>query len=113
RLEETAKIANDAAERLGVAVHIAPEEIVNFDEYSAPGYGAVSEAGLEAIKLAGRTEGVMLDPVYTGKAMAGLIDHVRQGRLTRDDTVIFVHTGGLPALFAYKDEIVSYLGVKQ
>jgi D-cysteine desulfhydrase/L-cysteate sulfo-lyase len=109
RLDETAQIANDAAGRLGVSVEVKPEEVLNFDEYAAPGYGKVSEAGLEAIKLVARTEGVLLDPVYTGKAMAGLLDHVRQGRLTRDDTVVFMHTGGLPALFAYKDEIVSYM----
>ncbi len=109
RLEETARIANEAAQRLGVAVEIRPEEIVNLDEYAAPGYGKVSEAGLEAIRLVARTEGIMLDPIYTGKAMAGLVDHVRHGRLSRDDTVVFIHTGGLPALFAYKDEIAHYM----
>ncbi len=109
RLEDTARIANDSAERLGVAIQVRPEEITNFDEYSAPGYGQLSEMGLEAIRLVARTEGIMLDPVYTGKAMAGLVDHVRHGRLSRDDTVVFIHTGGLPALFAHKDEIVHYM----
>ncbi len=109
RLEDTARIANDAAERLGVDIKIQPKEITNYDEYAAPGYGKVSEAGLEAIRLLARTEGIMLDPVYTGKAMAALMDHVRQGRLTEKDTVVFMHTGGLPALFAYKDEIVPYM----
>lgn len=109
RLEETARIANEAADRLGVAIEVRPEEILNLDEYAAPGYGVPSEAGLEAIRLVAQTEGILLDPVYTGKAMAGLIYHVRQGRLTPRDTVVFVHTGGLPALFAYKDEILAYL----
>ncbi len=109
RLEDTARIVNDAAERLGVALQVRPEAITNFDEYAAPGYGQLSEAGLEAIRLVARTEGILLDPVYTGKAMAGLVDHVRQGRLTRENTVVFMHTGGLPALFAHKDEIVHYM----
>ncbi len=109
RLEDTARIVNDAAERLGVAIQVRPEEITNFDEYAAPGYGRISDAGLEAMRLVARTEGILLDPVYTGKAMAALVDHVRQGRLTRENTVVFMHTGGLPALFAYKDEIVPYM----
>lgn len=109
RLQQTANIVNDAAERLGVAIRLQPEEITNCDQYASPGYGRPSEAGLEAIRLVARTEGIMLDPVYTGKAMAGLIDHIRKGHITRDDTVVFIHTGGLPALFAYKDEIVPYM----
>jgi 1-aminocyclopropane-1-carboxylate deaminase/D-cysteine desulfhydrase-like pyridoxal-dependent ACC family enzyme len=52
---------------------------------------------------------VLLDPIYSGKAMAGLIDHARRGLLGKDDTVVFVHTGGLPALFAWKDEILEAL----
>jgi 1-aminocyclopropane-1-carboxylate deaminase/D-cysteine desulfhydrase-like pyridoxal-dependent ACC family enzyme len=55
--------------------------------------------------LIARTEGIVLDPVYSGKCLAGLIDHVHQGKLTKDDTVVFVHTGGTPALFAYAKEL--------
>jgi len=55
--------------------------------------------------LVARTEGIFLDPVYSGKAMAGLIDHIRKGKLSKKDTVLFVHTGGTPALFAYVDEL--------
>lgn len=61
--------------------------------------------GLEALKLVARSEGIILDPVYTSKAMAGLIDHIRTGRLAKSDTVIFVHTGGTPALFAYAEDL--------
>jgi 1-aminocyclopropane-1-carboxylate deaminase/D-cysteine desulfhydrase-like pyridoxal-dependent ACC family enzyme len=61
------------------------------------------------IKLMARTEGIFLDPVYTSKAMAGLYDHVRKGILKKDDVVLFLHTGGTPALFAYAEE----LGVKE
>jgi 1-aminocyclopropane-1-carboxylate deaminase/D-cysteine desulfhydrase-like pyridoxal-dependent ACC family enzyme len=58
---------------------------------------------IDAVHLVARTEGILLDPVYTGKAMAGLLDLVRQGVLERDQTVCFIHTGGTPALFAYRD----------
>ena len=58
---------------------------------------------IEAVRLVAQQEGILLDPVYTGKAMAGLIDLVRRGRYTADDTVIFWHTGGMPALFAYRE----------
>ncbi|MBC7225093.1 MAG: pyridoxal-phosphate dependent enzyme, partial [Anaerolineae bacterium] len=71
----------------------------------APGYPDPSEAGLEALCLMARTEGILLDPVYTGKALAGLLDQVRQGRWGKGDTVIFLHTGGTPALFAYAGEV--------
>jgi threonine synthase len=59
------------------------------------------------MKLMARTEGILLDPVYTSKALAGLVDHVKQGRIGPDQTVIFVHTGGTPALFAYNREILK------
>ena len=72
------------------------------------GYGIMTDACREAIELVARTEGLLLDPVYTGKTAAGLIAHIRGCRLTPDDTVVFVHTGGVPALFAYADELVSY-----
>jgi 1-aminocyclopropane-1-carboxylate deaminase/D-cysteine desulfhydrase-like pyridoxal-dependent ACC family enzyme len=72
-------------------------------------YGEPSPRGLEAMRLAARTDGLMLDPVYTAKAMAGVIDHARRGLLDASSTVVFVHTGGLPAMFAFKDEIVASL----
>ena len=68
------------------------------------GYGVPSREGLEAIGLVARTEGVMLEPVYTGKAMAGLLALIRSGRFRREENVVFIHTGGAPALYAYADE---------
>ena len=65
-------------------------------------YGAPTQAMVEAVTLLARLEGLLLDPVYSGKAMAGLIDLVRRGFFAADDTVVFIHTGGLPALFAYR-----------
>ncbi len=79
----------------------ANNPIMLWDDYFAPGYGQPNEEGLEAIKLLARLEGILLDPVYTGKAMAGLIDGVAQKRFKDDGPIIFIHTGGAPALFAY------------
>lgn len=76
-----------------------------WDDYFAPGYGMPDEEGLEAIKLLARLEGILLDPVYTGKAMAGLIDGVAQKRFKDEGPIIFVHTGGAPALFAYHPHV--------
>ena len=68
-------------------------------------YGIPTERSLEALHLAARTEGLILDPVYTSKGMGGLIEHIRSGRIPADATVVFVHTGGLPALFAYAGDL--------
>jgi D-cysteine desulfhydrase family pyridoxal phosphate-dependent enzyme len=102
--------ARAAAEALGWEVSLDDRDVESFDDYVGEAYGKPSPAALEAISLAARTEGLLLDPVYTGKAMAGLMDHVRQGRVSKDDVVVFIHTGGLPALFAFKDEILEALG---
>ena len=79
------------------------------DAVLAPGYGRLNEAAREAMTLAARHEGLLLDPVYTGKAMAGLIAHVRSGRIAAGSRVLFVHTGGQPALFAYADSLGPWL----
>ena len=79
------------------------------DAVLAPGYGRLNEAAREAMALAARHEGLLLDPVYTGKAMAGLIAHVRSGRIAAASRVLFVHTGGQPALFAYAESLGSWL----
>ena len=79
------------------------------DAVLAPGYGRLNETAREAMALAAGHEGLLLDPVYTGKAMAGLIAHVRSGRIAAGSRVLFVHTGGQPALFAYADSLGSWL----
>lgn len=83
----------------------ANNPITLWDDYFAPGYGKSNEEGLEAIKLLARLEGILLDPVYTGKAMAGLIDGVAQKRFKDEGPIIFIHTGGAPALFAYHPHV--------
>ncbi|MCL5076216.1 MAG: D-cysteine desulfhydrase family protein [Chloroflexi bacterium] len=107
RCAMTAMIANQAAEMLGWDLVISPADVVNYSDYVGPGYGLPTPGCLEAIRLMARSEGILLDPVYTGKAMAGLIDHIRQGRLRPSETVVFIHTGGTPALFAYKDWLLG------
>jgi len=102
-----AEVANWVADRLGLGFSFDAREILNTSEYVGEGYGQVTEAGIEAIRLLARTEGILLDPVYTSKAMAGLIDYVRRGKIGSDETVVFVHTGGTPALFAYHKELAA------
>jgi L-cysteate sulfo-lyase len=99
----TAAIANETAIALGLDLRITEQEIVNYDDFVGAGYGIPSEAGVEAVKLFARTEGIILDPIYTGKAAAGLIAHVREGRFGPNDVLVFVHTGGTPANFTWSD----------
>jgi 1-aminocyclopropane-1-carboxylate deaminase/D-cysteine desulfhydrase-like pyridoxal-dependent ACC family enzyme len=97
----TAAIANETLEVLGIDPAVTEAEILNDPNFVGQGYGIPSEAGIEATKLFARTEGVILDPVYTGKAAAGMIAHIREGRYGRDDTLVFVHTGGTPSIFTW------------
>ncbi|RWR03895.1 cysteine desulfhydrase [[Pantoea] beijingensis] len=83
----------------------ASAAITLWDDYFAPGYGEPNEEGAAAIKLLARLEGILLDPVYTGKAMAALIDGIEQRRFRREGPIVFVHTGGAPALFAYHPSV--------
>ena len=72
-------------------------------DYVGAGYGIPTEGMAEAVNMLARTEGIFLDPVYSGKAMAGLIDLIRRGAFGKDENVVFVHTGGQVGLFGYKD----------
>ncbi|HHJ5464979.1 TPA: D-cysteine desulfhydrase [Enterobacter hormaechei] len=83
----------------------AKAEILLWDDYFAPGYGTPNDEGMEAVKLLARLEGILLDPVYTGKAMAGLIDGIARKRFKDEGPILFVHTGGAPALFAYHPHV--------
>lgn len=95
------RVPEKAAETASLAGLASPAGEVQLDvDRFGDGYAVPTADGLEALRLAARTEGLLLDPVYTGKAMAGLIHLARAGRLTVDDRVVFLHTGGLPALFA-------------
>ncbi|MCM2477375.1 D-cysteine desulfhydrase family protein [Rhizobium sp. CG5] len=81
-------------------------DLTVFDDQIGAHYGAMTEAAEEAIHLLARLEGVLVDPVYSAKCLAGLIDHIRTGRIDKDDTVVFLHTGGTPALFAYDPAVL-------
>jgi D-cysteine desulfhydrase len=89
--------------KLGMRSSISRDNVVCFDEYVGAGYSLPTPAMIEAVKLLAGTEGILLDPVYTGKGMAGLIDLSRKGYFKSKDNVLFVHTGGSPALYAYTD----------
>ncbi len=97
---DVANLAGAVAARLGADIHLSPDEIECPMDWMGPRYGEPTPAGDEAIRLLARTEGVFLDPVYTAKAFAALLDLTRQGRFAPTDTVVFWHTGGTPALFA-------------
>jgi 1-aminocyclopropane-1-carboxylate deaminase/D-cysteine desulfhydrase-like pyridoxal-dependent ACC family enzyme len=105
--ERIADTANQAARLVGLEVRVAASDVCILRDYVGAGYAIPSSEGLAAMRLAAREDAILLDPVYTSKAMAGLIDQARLGCLDRNDTVIFVHTGGAPASFAYRDEIVA------
>jgi D-cysteine desulfhydrase family pyridoxal phosphate-dependent enzyme len=94
--EQVGRIIRGAGEALGAHLN---EDVTVLDDYIGAGYGVPSAEGDEATQLLARTEGIILDPVYTAKAMAALIDWVRKGRLTENDNVLFWHTGGQLALF--------------
>lgn len=102
-----AAIANEAAELLATPERIDPDDLLTEQGFIGEGYAIPTAAGVEAIQLVARTEGVLLDPVYTAKAMAGLLAHVRSGQLDPADTVVFLHTGGAPGLFAKAAEVLA------
>ena len=102
-----AKVANEVSQILDLDLDFSGADFESYGEYAGEGYGVVTPGSKEAVILAAQTEALVLDPVYTGKTFGGLIDHIRQGQLTADQTVVFVHTGGTPALFAYGDEILG------
>jgi D-cysteine desulfhydrase family pyridoxal phosphate-dependent enzyme len=110
KLRRTLEIIAQTADLLGVPNQVHESELIVDDSQVGPGYGMATPECLEAIELLARTEGILLDPVYTAKAFAGLIADVRAGRLTTEHTVVFLHTGGTPALFAKRAELAPLLG---
>ena len=103
-------IAQATARLLGLDAAPGADDIIVRDEFLKEGYGVVNQDVAGAIRLLFRTEGIVLDPVYTSKAFAGLVDLVRRGYFATTDDVVFVHTGGTPALFPNRDRIVELLG---
>ena len=103
-----ARLATATADLLGFATTFAPSDMHVDDRFVGPGYGIRTETGLEAIRLLARTEAVFLDPVYTGKAMAGLLAYVRAGAYSPDEAIVFLHTGGGPSLFAHGSALLDH-----
>ena len=99
--------ASAAAEHVGIRGGLARDRSAGERRLRRPGYGIPTDGTIEAIRLAARHEGLLLDPVYTGKAMAGLIDLCRKGFFGKDQNVVFLHTGGAAALFAYERDFGS------
>lgn len=104
---ELSATANRAAELAGLDTRLVPDDIRFIGNYLGPGYGQPSDAGIEAMTLLARTEGLLVEHVYTAKALAGLIDHIRAGHFRSDQDVVFVHTGGTPAIFAEAEMLAA------
>jgi D-cysteine desulfhydrase family pyridoxal phosphate-dependent enzyme len=99
KIERARRVAGEASDLLDLPSPLDASRFVTDQSYIGEGYGIATRECLEAIRLLAETEGVLLDPVYTGKAMAGLVDHIRRSLLEPAATVVFLHTGGVPALF--------------
>ncbi|MBY4677098.1 D-cysteine desulfhydrase [Marinobacterium arenosum] len=96
------KLASETCELLGIPGAVKRDQVVANCDYIGEGYGFPAESTLEAIELLARTEGILLDPVYSGKGFAGLVDLVRRGHFRDGENIVFVHTGGSQALFGYR-----------
>jgi 1-aminocyclopropane-1-carboxylate deaminase/D-cysteine desulfhydrase-like pyridoxal-dependent ACC family enzyme len=98
-----ARLMNEAAALLDLPVRVDPSALITDQRFIGEGYGIPTAECLEAIKLLARSEAILLDPCYTGKGMAGMIHDVRTGAISPEETVVFLHTGGAPALFSQPD----------
>ncbi|EFI34504.1 pyridoxal phosphate-dependent enzyme, D-cysteine desulfhydrase family [Desulfonatronospira thiodismutans ASO3-1] len=94
-------LAEETAQKLEMKMSIPREAVVCYDQYVGPGYSLPTDSMVEAVRLFAKHEAILLDPVYSGKAAAGLLDLVRSGHFPRGSNVLFLHTGGSPALYAY------------
>jgi L-cysteate sulfo-lyase len=105
------KLAEATADYVGMRGGIARSTVVANCDYVGPGYGQPTEGMTEAVLMLARLEGVLLDPVYSGKAMAGLIDLIRKGEIRKGEKVVFLHTGGAVGLFGYQGVFEQAMGV--
>ena len=105
--QELSEIANDAATRLGIKERFTANDFRVMRGYAETGYGVVGDFEREAIRTLAQTEGILLDPVYTGRAFGALLDLVRQKIIGANETILFWHTGGMPALFAYVKDLIA------
>lgn len=103
--ENIYKVAGEGSGLIGLD-GINMDEIRTCNDYIGKEYGHMTEGCKEAIEIVAKTEGIFIDPVYTSKCMAGIIDFIRKGHIGKKETIVFIHTGGIPALFSYKDKIL-------
>lgn len=101
------RLVQETATHVGVASEISRDAVLCFDEYVGPGYSLPTAGMAEAVRMLARLEGILMDPVYTGKTMAGLIDLVRKGYFNKEENILFIHTGGSPALYVYISDILE------
>ena len=109
-VQQQARVERRAKEILGLLASdyvLSASDVVVSDAVLAPGYGRMNKEVAEAVTLAARHEALLLDPVYTGRTMAGLIHFVRSGTISAGAKVLFIHTGGGPALFAYQNKMAA------
>ena len=107
--DKIARIANETFEFLEIDANCTGEDIIVFDQYAGEDYGFMTEGKAEAVQMLAQKEGLFLDPVYTGSAMWGLISLCREGFFKREDTIIFLHTGGPVALFPYRETLKAHI----
>ena len=106
--ERITRRVNELAQMLGSG-DIKGSDVLVDDAVLSPGYGQLNDAVMNAISMTARLEGVLLDPVYSGRTMAGLISLVERGVIKQGETVLFIHTGGLPSIFAYQNDLTERL----
>ena len=102
--EAVYKLSGLTADKLGMKTRPSMDDIIVFEDYIGEGYSRPTDGMIEAVRLLARTEAILLDPVYTGKTMAGLIDLIHKGYFSSAKNILFLHTGGSPALYAYTKE---------
>jgi D-cysteine desulfhydrase len=100
-------LVRETARRVGIQGRLPREAVTCFDAYVGPGYSLPTPEMAKAVRLLARTESILLDPVYTGKAMAGLIDLSRKSYFEKESNVLFIHTGGIPALYVYEEYLLA------
>lgn len=105
--EKIRNLANAASSLVGASESVSADDVVVRDEFVGPGYSLPTQEMTDAIQLFAKTEGILLDPVYTGKTAAGLIGMVKEGAFESDSDVLFIHTGGSPAIYAYQNEVLG------
>jgi len=106
--ERGAELVRRAAELLGAELRVSQDDFIVYDQYTFGGYGVITREVVDTMRAVGSLEGLLLDPVYTAKAMYGLIDLASRGEIR--GRVVFIHTGGTPIIFQYAHQISKYMG---